>query len=238
MTTHASDFNDNDYMSLEKNIDFPMNFVPKPYSYQLPGFYFDPSALAAQAMQAALMKSMAKAAKAADAAGKFAGKMSGTKIPGRGGGSGSKSSGSKGIEEWIKSGRFDFPYGKEIDFFHNRLCFDKVCRHDPEMTQDLNMEWLRRAAPAYDTKSMVKLKVKPVQLLMSKPALKYSIIPYGDVKNGSSQCTSGVIHLPNGLHLKLSDKSTQDVLGIPKVTVAAVPPYALMMMRQSINSFI
>lgn len=246
MTTHAPEYNPNDYMSLEKTVDFPMNYVPKSYGYsQPPGTYFDPNAFAAQAMQALIMKNMAQAAKAAQAASNVAGKLGGMSLFGAGASKGSASGGALGMANWVKSGRFDFPYGKDIDFFHNRLCFDRVCRHDSEMTQDLNMEWLRRASPAYDTKSFIKIKPKPVQMLIPKPGLKYSVIPYGDVKNGSSQCSSGVVHLPNGLRLHLSHKSTQDVLGIrpdgtfSTISVSMVPSCVFLMMRQqSIKSFI
>ena len=86
--------------------------------------------------------------------------------------------------QWLASARYDNPAGGDIDTFHNRLCFDQVCRHDPEMTQDLSTEWLRRAIPMRDYPHIPS--PKPLHAIVPKPHQLYSLVPYQDAAKGGT----------------------------------------------------
>jgi hypothetical protein len=91
---------------------------------------------------------------------------------------------------WVRSGRYDFPVGgSDIDFYHNRLCFDEPCKYDPENSGDYSMEWLRRAVPLREYPYPPIFH--PMQLEISKPDREYSLIPYGEAlqANGGLACT-------------------------------------------------
>jgi hypothetical protein len=96
----------------------------------------------------------------------------------------------------MQSARFDDPAGGEIDFFHNRLCFDSVCKHDPEMTNDLYTEWLRRAVPMRDDGSAPNAPEQQfsAQMELNPPLQKFSLIPYQDLKKGASECKT-LVHM-------------------------------------------
>jgi hypothetical protein len=91
---------------------------------------------------------------------------------------------------WVRSARYDFPEGGEIDTYNNRLCWGEVCKHDPQTSNDLNMEWLRRAVPIREYPAPPEFHMMHGQL--SRPDREFSLIPYDDVKNGNQNCFSKV----------------------------------------------
>ena len=186
-----------------------------PYYYPPPPqYYAQPNTgamLMATSQQAALMQGQAMAQGAAAAAQLTSNIMSKAMM-------GSGTSGSQPlnqamqIAEWMKSGRYDFPHGGEIDTFHNRLCFDEVCKHDPEMTSSLSMEWLRRAVPVWKSSASKIAKIERMHAMVPKPDLRYNLVSYG-FKSGSVRVPSGGIDL--------------------KVQYAISPPVELVLMRRN-----
>ena len=75
---------------------------------------------------------------------------------------------------WKNSAKFENPSGGDIDLYHNRLCFDAPCKHDPNSSNDLEMEWLRRAAPMREYPYVPPRT--PIQLLIPKPDREYNLI--------------------------------------------------------------
>lgn len=158
--------------------------------------------LAAQmAMQEAAMKAQMTAQAAAAAA------MAKMSSIGTGGGSSGMAGGKMG---WITSARFEDPVGGDIDFYHNRLCFDGVCKYDPEGTEDINMEWLRRAIPMREYP--YREEIQPPQRLWHRPDQRYSLIPFEDIRRVGWQ----KVYLPNA-HTPLS------FMGMDKAGLTCLP---------------
>jgi len=225
-----NDYNMNDYMSFESNVDPPANYIPREWNFRFPNFNFQlppnllgmaqaaAQAAAQQAAQAAMMQGMAKAAEAAQA---LAANIPPISLPGP---LNSAMSTASGIKAWFDSGRFDFPHGGDIDFFHNRICFGKVCKHDPEMTGDVGTEWLRRSVPIAPYKPGPP-KAQPMLLIVPRPLQKYSLVPYENVTKGRITCASRV-KLPNGVGLEISPVAAGEILdkksGLGSVKLSAV----------------
>ena len=98
---------------------------------------------------------------------------------------------------WRNSGKFDNPSGGDIDFYHNRLCFGEPCKFDPNNTNDLNIEWLRRAVPMRDYP--FRPPRTPIQLLIPKPDREFSLIASHD----PGKCP-GQVHMVSGVDVKMS----------------------------------
>ena len=225
----ADDYNMNDYMSFETNVYMPVNYVPYQWGSHYPqyGFMFpqNPLGMAQAAAQVAMLQTTAKAAQAAQA---LAQKIPPLTLPISGGRSTGMASTATGIKEWLESGKYDFPYGEDIDFFHNRICFDKVCKHDPEMTNDLATEWLRRSIPIAPYKPAPP-KPQPLLMQVPKPLQRYSLIPYEDVSKGKVVCGSQV-RMPNRspIYPSLSPMNNvgnkQNALGLIKISSIPIEP--------------
>ena len=99
---------------------------------------------------------------------------------------------------WVRSARYDEPDGGEFDLFNHRLCWDNVCRHDPESSNDLMMEWLRRAAPMRDYRT--PLVFHTMQGMLNKPDREFSLVPYNDWKRPS--CNSREVHMVSGVAVR------------------------------------
>jgi hypothetical protein len=174
--------------------------------------------LMAASQQATLMQGQAMAQGAAAAAQLMSKATSGLMM----GGSASSSqplNQAMQMAEWIKSGRYDFPHGGDIDTFQNRLCFDQVCKHDPEMTSSVSMEWLRRAVPVWQSSASKIAKVERVHAMLPKPDMKHTLLPYG-FKAGTVRVPSG------GVDLKVGEQ-------IPTVRFAISPLVELLMVRRN-----
>ena len=231
-----------DYMSFETNIDAPVNYTPSGWGpYPQPGFMFpqNPLLMAQAAAQAATQAAMLQAAaKAAQAAQILAQNIPPVTLPVLGGGITSTAS---GIKEWLESGKYDFPYGGKIDFFHNRICFDKVCKHDPEMTSDLSTEWLRRSIPIAPYKPAPP---KPQHILMHvpKPLQRYSLVPYEDVSKGKIVCGSQV-RMPGRSPINpslspMNNIGSKSALGLVKISAISLDPASIITSPERIKNFI
>ena len=100
------------------------------------------------------------------------------------------------LKRFVDTARFDDPVGgANIDFFHNRICFDTAaCKHDPEMTNDLNTEWLRRAVPMRDAFIPTRKSFPQTftQLQLGAPHARFQLIPFEDMRKGPNECKTFV----------------------------------------------
>lgn len=100
------------------------------------------------------------------------------------------------LGKYVETLRYDDPVGGEIDTFHNRLCFDSVCKHDPEMTNDLNTEWLRRAVFMRDDGSAPNAPEQQhsTHLLFKRPHQRFFLVPYQDATKRLGECKT-LVHM-------------------------------------------
>lgn len=98
---------------------------------------------------------------------------------------------------WIRSARYDFPEGGDIDMYNNRLCWGSVCKHDPQSSNNLNTEWLRRAVPMRDYPSPPAFHSMHGEI--SPPDRECSLIPYDEIKDATTDkmCFSKVYAATN-----------------------------------------
>lgn len=100
------------------------------------------------------------------------------------------------LKRFVDTARFDDPVGgTNIDLFHNRICFDSaVCKHDPEMTNDLNTEWLRRAVYMRDAFLPTKKSFPQTstQLQLATPHARFQLIPFEDAQKRPNECKTFV----------------------------------------------
>ena len=99
------------------------------------------------------------------------------------------------LKRFVETARFDDPVGgASIDLFHNRICFDNACKHDSEMTNDLNTEWLRRAIPMGDAFIPTKKSFPQTftQLQLGAPHARFQLIPLEDMRKGPNECKTFV----------------------------------------------
>jgi hypothetical protein len=80
---------------------------------------------------------------------------------------------------------FDKPAGGEIDTLRYRQCYGQVCMHDPNGTNNLNTEWLRRAAPEEPYKSpAIRIPPRPhLHHMAEKPQREVELVPYWQVSD-------------------------------------------------------
>ena len=133
---------------------------------------------------------------------------------------------------WLGSARYDNPHGGEIDTFHNRLCFDSVCKHDPEATNDLNTEWLRRSIPA-EPVAVTGIPLKPFQFEVPRPDRLMSLTPY-DAVSGKDVRT-GPIFIEN--ETPMTSNSLDAILHLKQASVG-MQGLVLVEGRRRINDFI
>jgi hypothetical protein len=241
----TEDYDPNQFMAMERRVDPPVNFVPPEWPQyhpqQGPGYMLpNMQGMAQAAAQGAMLQGMAYASQGIAQTMQGANAALANMQPPQlfAGGGGSHAASAKGIVDWLKSGRYDFPHGKDIDFFHNRLCFDKPCKHDPEMTNSISTEWLRRSTPIAQYKPAPP-KPQPMLKIVHKPDQRYSLIPYQNVSKGKVVCASRV-RLPNGLPLRFSRVPTEDILrGFDIKTSVGEPLHLVAIDRfRTINSFL
>jgi hypothetical protein len=103
------------------------------------------------------------------------------------------------IMSWLKSARYDDPVGGQIDTFSNRLCFDSVCKHDPENSENLSMEWLRRAIPMQDNPRNPDFQ--QAELILPRPDREFSLVPFQDIgREGATK-----VHVPRSVDITRAD---------------------------------
>ena len=223
------------HVSLEQTVGLPGNYSMPTYMPMQPMYYQQYGAPMGM-MGPSLMTNAAYASQMAAARAAFAAqqasqqafsKMSSLSSSLPGGSTGGLSQGLNTIQaivNWISSGRYDFPHGENVDFFHNRICFDKVCRHDPEMTNDLPTEWLRRASPIANYAQKPPTP-KLVHEMVPKPDQKFSLIPYENLSKSKVSYCDG-IHIPNGIELRVSNIPTENVVKVSslfQISILAIP---------------
>ncbi len=126
---------------------------------------------------------------------------------------------------WVRSARYDFPAGGDIDTYNYRLCWGNVCKHDPQSSNDLNMEWLRRAVPMRDYPSAPSFETMHKEF--TRPDRECSLIPYDEIKDLKSDrnCFSKV-YTPTGVPI------------IPKIACMPINPIGLSDSRLQLANFI
>ena len=198
-------------MSLESDVPFPWfvgrHYVPG-YGPMFPTIYLPPPSTITPQGVAQLMaqQKLVQGILAMQSSMNKASAMSGQGTSGE-------------IMGWLKSARYDDPVGGKIDTFHNRLCFDSVCKHDPESSEDLSMEWLRRAIPMRETPHNPDFE--NFETLLPRPDREFALIPFQDIgREGATK-----VYVPQSVDITKADMGS--------VCVAMQ-----IFRRSSINSFL